>query len=103
MSSPLAGGPFKPAVGLSGVVGRGIVLGLAFLPILGSVRLRSLVRTRIRRGLLRLLLLVIALWGMWGCSGGSGYFNRSPQTYPLQLTATNGTVTHSATLTLTVQ
>jgi hypothetical protein len=52
---------------------------------------------------LRLLLLVIALWGMWGCSGGSGYFNRSPQTYPLQLTATSGTVTHSTTLTLTVQ
>lgn len=64
------------------------------------VRLRLMVRKRARRGV---LLLVIAIVGLWGCGGGSGYFNRSLQTYQLLLNATSGTMAHSTTLTLTVQ
>ncbi len=61
-------------------------------------------RTRGRppRLLLWLLFGLTSLGAISGCGSG-GYFNLSQQTYTITVTGTSGTVTHSSTVTLTVQ
>jgi YVTN family beta-propeller protein len=58
-----------------------------------------------RRRLASLLLaafMTIAAIGMSGCGTG-GYFSQPQQTYTITITGTSGTLTHSTTVTLTVQ
>jgi hypothetical protein len=54
-----------------------------------------------------LLLVVAALTAVVGLSGcgsnGSGFFTQAPQTYSLTVTGTSGTLSHSTTITLTVE
>jgi hypothetical protein len=91
--------PFQlsPAFKLSSMM-----LGMLLLPFGGRIR-----RTLGKRGrvpyLLLLVLAGISLLGLAGCaSKDSGYFG-SPQTsYTLTVTATSGALSHSTTLTLTV-
>jgi hypothetical protein len=61
---------------------------------------------RIRRApprLLLWLLLGLASAGAISGCGSGGYFNQPQQTYNVIVTGTSGTVTHSTTVTLTVQ
>ncbi len=72
-----------------------------FVPLLGLRRMRRRLR---RDGWLFMvaLLALIAFAGVSSCGGG-GFFNQSPQTYTVTLTATSGTVQHSVTFTLTAE
>jgi ABC-type transporter Mla subunit MlaD len=72
------------------------------LPLLGLGR----VRRRIREGgwrMLVALLLLIGVAGLSSCGTASGFFNQSPQTYTVTLTATSGTAQHSTPISLTVE
>jgi hypothetical protein len=44
-----------------------------------------------------------ALIGMTGCGASSGFFGQTPQNYTITVTATSGTLSHSTTVTLTVE
>ena len=92
------------------VVGYGGLGGNAFLSLLaiGSGwllwRKRRSAGTLVKSSLSVLLLAAISLWTM-GCSGKLPDLNTpytAPGTYTYTLTATDGTLTHSATFTLTV-
>jgi sugar lactone lactonase YvrE len=75
-----------------------IVLALLCLPLLG-------VRRRRPSSLLLGALLSLAAFGLTGClsNSSSGYYGVTPQTYTLTVTASSGTLSHSTTVTLTVQ
>ncbi|MGB8097423.1 MAG: SBBP repeat-containing protein [Terracidiphilus sp.] len=76
-----------------------------FLPLIVPFFGLGHVRRKLRRGgwlVLLALLSFVALAGMNACAS-SGFFNQSPQTYKVTLTATSGTVQHSTTFNLTVE
>ncbi len=78
-----------------------LMFALLLVPLLGL----GPVRRRLRRGgwfVLLALLPFIALAGIIAC-GGSGFFNQSPQTYSVTLTATSGTAQQSTTFNLIVE
>jgi hypothetical protein len=81
-----------------------IVWSVLLVPFFGKLRRRN---KNLRWTLCRLLLLgavLAAIMGLNGCgSNNNGFFNQSPQKiYPLTVTATAGSVSHSATVTLIV-
>ena len=87
--------------GIPWIAGRGaVMLGLVLLP-LSSKR-----RRLFKRGpLLSLALLLLALGafaGLGGCGAG-GLFGQPQQSYTVTVTGTSGPLSHSATVTLTVQ
>jgi hypothetical protein len=55
--------------------------------------------------MLMLLLLASGIGATVGLSGcaGNGYFGQPPQNYTVTVTGTSGTLSHSATVTLTVE
>ena len=85
--------------GFGGAAGRLVPLTLALilLPLAGRLRRGG---KRIRR-LISLLLLAIA--GLSGCGFISGSLGRTSQTYTVTVTGSSGTLSHSATVTLTVE
>jgi hypothetical protein len=89
---------------------HGSALGRGMLPVALCLLLPFSVRARRaakQMGRLTALLLLIAgaagVAGLTGCGSSSGYFNQTPQTYNVVLTATSGSFSHSSTITLTVQ
>jgi len=83
--------------------GNGIYYGLLLLPLLGIRRIRRKIRA-LPRGItycLAALLLLGGLGAVTGCSGG--YFGGGPNAFTITVTGTSGTVTHSTTVTLTVE
>ena len=79
-----------------------LALALLLLPIAALRRARRAWR---RAGLLSLLLpllLLGAIAGLSGCGAG-GFFGQPQQTYTITVTGTSGQISHSATVTLTVQ
>ena len=77
------------------------LLLVSFGPLFGLQR----VRRRLRRGGWLVMLVLLAFLSLTGISscGGGGFFNQSPQTYTVTLTATGGTAQHSITFTLTAE
>jgi hypothetical protein len=81
-----------------------IVWSVLLLPFLGKLRRRN---KNLRWTFSRLLLfgaVLAAITGLTGCgSNTNGFFGQNSQTiYPLTVTATAGSVSHSATVTLVV-
>ena len=83
--------------------------GLILLPFVGRLRQSSVIwRSRLLSGWLSVALPVIAvaasLVGLAGCaSRSSGFFTQPSQTYTLIITANSGSLSHSTTVTLTVE
>lgn len=78
-------------------------LALLLLPFAGRVRRAG---HRLGRTLCVLLLLaagIFAAAGVSGCGGTSGFFAQAQQSYPVTITGTSGALSHSATVTLTVE
>jgi hypothetical protein len=83
--------------------GSDIYYGLLLLPLLGIRRIRKKIRA-LPRGIaygLAALVVLAGLGAMTGCQGG--YFGGPPQTYVITVTGTSGTLSHSTTVTLTVE
>jgi sugar lactone lactonase YvrE len=79
-----------------------LMLGMLLLPFGGKIR--RVFGSPLRKQQMVLLLLTgIALLGFTGCGVKTGFFGNPPTTYTLTVTATSGTLSHSTTLTLTVQ
>jgi hypothetical protein len=83
--------------------GNAIYYGLLLLPLLGIRRIRKKIRA-LPRGVaycLAALVMLAGLGAMTGCSGG--YFGAGPKTFVITVTGTSGTLTHSTTVTLTIE
>jgi hypothetical protein len=83
--------------------GNSIYYGLLLLPLLGIRRIRKKIRA-LPRGIsycLAALVMLAGLGAMTGCSGG--YFGAGPKTFVITVTGTSGTLTHSTTVTLTIE
>ncbi len=85
-------------------VGLVPMVGMLFLPFSGSLRRTVRQRGRMVMGLLIFVLMGASVvgFGLAGCGSHSGHVPAS-QNFTLTVTATAGTLTHSTTLTLTVQ
>jgi subtilase family serine protease len=89
----------------SNIVGRLAQLSLTLLLIPFAGRLRRSGKRLVR--IVSVLLLSIAGWaamaGLSGCASLSGFLGQSPQTYTVTVTGTSGALSHSTTVTLTVE
>ena len=88
-----------------GIGGRLVPLSLALLllPLAGRLRRGS---KRIHRGISVLLLAIAgmaAMAGLSGCGAISGSLGQTAQTYTVTVTGTSGALSHSTTITLTVE
>jgi hypothetical protein len=84
-----------------------VLWGILLLPFAGRMRRAS---KRLGCNIFMLLMLVagmVAMAGLSGCASGkgtgTGFYDQQPQTYTIVVTATSSALTHSTTLTLTVQ
>jgi hypothetical protein len=78
-------------------------LALLILPFAGRVRRAA---KRLRRAAFMLLLLVAgmtAMAGLSGCGSPSIFFTQQPQSYPVTVTVSAGTLSHSMPVTLVVE
>jgi vacuolar-type H+-ATPase subunit I/STV1 len=81
---------------------------MAMLPMLFGLLLPVLGMRRLRRSRKRCFVFLMGLVSLGfviaisGCVGG-GFFNVTPYTYPITVTATSGTIQHSTIVSLTVQ
>jgi Bacterial Ig-like domain (group 3) len=73
---------------------------LLLFPFAGSLRRRL---SRLRQTLSMLFLMAMGLFVLTGCGSGNGFFNQHSQTYTITGMVTSGALSHSTTITLTVQ
>jgi hypothetical protein len=86
--------------------GRGlapITLGILLLPFAGKMRRSGKRLGRLCCSLLLLLAGAGAVAGLSGCGSGNGFIGQPQTTSNLTVTATSGVLSHTTTLTLTVQ
>ena len=84
---------------------RGMPFALALLLLPFARRMRCTAR-RFRRAISLLLLIAvgaIVAAGISGCSAASGFFAQAPKVYSITATGTSGTLSHSTTVTLTIE
>jgi hypothetical protein len=87
-------------------IGKGLgTVALALLLLPFSRRIRKRARSLSRVGLTVLLILAGAgaAMGLSGCGFSSGFFGSAQKSYAVTVTGTSGTLSHSATVTLTVE
>jgi hypothetical protein len=80
-----------------------VALGLLLLPLAG---MRRRLGKSLGRTILTLFLLVAgasAMAGLSGCGTASGFFGQPETTYNVLITATSGSLSHSTSVTLTIQ
>jgi hypothetical protein len=80
-----------------------VFLGLVLLPLAG---MRRRLGKTLGRTIFTLFLLVAgasAIAGLSGCGATSGFFGQAETTYNVLITATSGSLSHSTSVTLTVQ
>lgn len=80
-----------------------LLWGILLLPFIGRLRRAG---KRLGRKLSVLLLIVIgvaAMAGLSGCNSTSGFFDQLTNSYTIAVTGTSGTLSHSTSVTLTVQ
>jgi sugar lactone lactonase YvrE len=80
-----------------------VALGLLLLPL---ARVRRRLGKTLGRTIFTLFLLVAgasAMAGLSGCGAASGFFGQAETTYNVLITATSGSLSHSTSVTLTVQ
>ena len=82
-----------------------ITLALLLLPFSGRIRRRAGKLTRVVAALVLLVGGAVGAATLTGCASGSssGSGQTGPQTYSVVITGTSGTLSHSTTVTLTVQ
>jgi hypothetical protein len=78
-------------------------LALILLPFTGRIRRTGKRMSRILSMLLLLIAGMAAVAGISGCGSTSGFFAQQQQSYTVTITGTSGALTHSATVTLTVE
>jgi hypothetical protein len=80
-----------------------VALGMLLLPF-GARRFRRLSKRFSRRGLMLVWMVfgLAAAGALSGCGSG-GFFNQQQQSYNIVVTATSGSISHTASVTLTVQ
>jgi hypothetical protein len=80
-----------------------VLWGLLLVPFAGRWR-RKLGRLGQTMSLLLLLGMGAAVVaGVSGCGSSNGFFNQPQQTYPMNVTVSSGSLSHSSTITLTVE
>jgi hypothetical protein len=80
-----------------------LLWGILLLPFAGSMRR---VRKRLGRKFSVLLLMAIgvaAMAGLSSCSSTNGFYDQSTKSFTIVVTGTSGALSHSTTVTLTVQ
>jgi sugar lactone lactonase YvrE len=80
-----------------------VALGLLLLPLVG---MRRRLGKTLGRTIFTLFLLVAgasAMAGLSGCGTSSGFFGQGEKTYNVQITASSGSLSHSTSITLTIQ
>jgi pseudomonalisin len=89
----------------SGLAGRLAPLSLALLllPLVGRLRRMGKLTGRLISSLLLVITGMTAMAGLTGCGSFTGFLAHSSQTYTVTVTGTSGTLSHSATVTLTVE
>jgi hypothetical protein len=78
-------------------------LALLLLPFARRLRKSAKRFARLFTVLLILGAGIAAITGLGGCGSTIGYFGQAPTTYTVTVTGTSGTLSHSTTVTLTVQ
>jgi hypothetical protein len=78
-------------------------LALILLPFAGRMRRTGKHLGRMLSMLLLLVAGIAAVAGISGCGSSSGFFAQQQQNYSVTVTGTSGALTHSATVTLTVE
>jgi hypothetical protein len=80
-----------------------IFLSIFLLPFAGRMRRASKKLSRMLSMLLLLIAGMTALAGLSGCGSATGFFAQARQSYTVTATVTSGTLSHSTTMTLTVE
>jgi hypothetical protein len=78
-------------------------LALILLPFAGRLRRAGRLLGRTLSAVLLLVTGIAAVAGISGCGSSNGFFAQQQQTYSVTITGTAGALTHSATVSLTVE
>jgi hypothetical protein len=78
-------------------------LALLLLPFAGRLRKAGNRFSRLLPGMLLLAASLAAMAGMSGCGATIGYFGQAQHSYTVTVTGTSGALSHSTTITITVE
>jgi hypothetical protein len=103
---PKVASALRPAGGAGGNLASRLApfsLALLLLPFVGRMRKAGKRFSRLVSILLLTIAGLAAMTGLSSCGSSIGFFGPAPQTYTVTVTGTMGTLSHSTTVTLTVE